>query len=402
MKCFVSAGVCIFAIAFLLVSYTSWPTDTPLSRYISPKDEYTKKTEMMLNQVADDVSKIRMLDAPDSIPFKVVTIDWVKENWGRMSTEAEIEEVRLEEEIYRALYLIPENFSLVELKIQEVGTIMAAVAGDTVYFVREYFDPCDEESAKELLAHEITHMLQGTAFQVEEPSEFDAIQAKNALMEGDAEFTKENYIMYKFNRSDEPSFTLPSGNNTLRDIDALWQLWVAPGIYGREFVRALYETGGWNEVNEAYHNLPASTEQIIHPEKYLIGEGYVSVELESVEGWDLKRSERFGEHFIWMVLARHIPVDDAKTAAEGWAGDRLAYYKMNGDYLFLWEIVWDSLTDRDEFLSAYGELLRSIGSEELAQEYYRTYYGYLMIEVTDLSVSIIGTSKADIQMILPS
>jgi len=402
MKRFVSAGICIFITIFLLVSYTSWPTKTPLSRYISPKDEYTKKTEMMLDEVANDVSKIRMLDAPHSIPFKVVTMDWVKENWGRKSTEAVIEEVRLEEEIYRALYLIPENFSLVELKVQEVGTIMAAVAGDTVYFVREYFDPCDEESARELLAHEITHMLQGMAFQIEEPGEFDAKQAKNALVEGDAEFTKERYINYKFNRSDEPSFTLPSGNGTLRDIDALWQLWVAPGIYGREFVRALYEAGGWDEVNEAYHNLPANTEQIMHPEKYLIGEGFVSVELESVEGWDLKRSERFGEHFVMMVLARHIPVDDAKPAAEGWAGDRFVYYKTNGDYLFLWKIIWDSPTDRDEFISAYRELLRSIASEELAQDYYRTYYGYLTIEVTDLSVSIIGTSKADIQMILPS
>ena len=394
-KFIVCVGVGVFIITFLLVSYTSWPIETPLSRYIAPKDEYKRKTEMMLDEVVKDVAKIRMLDAPDSINFKVVTMDWVKENWGRKSAESVIEEVMLEEEIYRALYLVPENFSLVEIKVRQAGTIMAAVAGDTLYFVREYFDPYDEESAKELLAHEITHMLQGINFQIEEPDEFDEKQAKNALIEGDAEFTKENYIIYKFKRSAEKSFSLPSGNGTLRDIDALWQLWVAPGIYGHEFVRALYEAGGWDCVNEVFHDMPVSTEQIMHPEKYLIGEGFVDVELESIEGWDLKRSDRFGEHFIMIVLARHIPIEEARLAAEGWAGDRLAYYKMNDDYLFLWKIVWDSPLDRGEFLSAFRELLSSIEGEELAQNYYRTYYGYLMVEVGDLSVSIIGASKPD-------
>ena len=385
----------VFIIIFLLVSYTSWPLETPLSRYIAPKDEYTKTTEMLLDEVVKDVARIRMLDSPDSINFKVVTMDWVKENWGRKSAEAVIEEVRIEEAIYRALYLIPENFSLVEIKVRQAGTIMAAVAGDTLYFVREYFDPYDEESARELLAHELTHILQGINFRIEEPSEFGAKQAKNALIEGDAEFTKESYIMYKFKRSAEESFFLPSGNGTLRDTDALWQLWVAPGIYGREFVRALYEEGGWDRVNEAYHNMPMSMEQIMHPEKYLIGEGFAPVEIESIEGWELKRSDRFGEHFIIIVLARHIPIERAKIAAEGWAGDGFTYYKMDGDYLFLWKIVWDSPADRGEFLSAFRELISSIEGEELAPNCYRTYYGYLMVEVGDLSVTITGASKPD-------
>ena len=96
-----------------------------------------------------------------------------------------------------------------------------------------------------------------------------------------------------------------------------------------------------------------------------------------------------------MVLARHIPIEGAKIAAEGWAGDRFTYYKMDGDYLFLWKIVWDSPADRGEFLSAFRELLSSIEGEELAPNCYRTYYGYLMVEVGDLSVTITGASKPD-------
>ena len=388
-------GVCLdlLLIVLLLVSYTSWRLETPLSEYLAPRDEYVERTEAMLGEVVKDVAEIRMLDAPDNVNFRVVTMDWVEKNWGWKSTETIIEEVKLEEEIYKALYLIPENFSLVEVKVNQAGTIMAALAGDTLYFVRDYFNPYDEENAKEVLAHEVTHLLQSVNFEVEEPAEFDAKQAKNALIEGDAEFTKETYLLMKFNKTAERGFLPPSGNGTLRDLDALWQLWVAPGIYGRDFVKALYDAGGWEKVNEAYHNMPTSTEQIMHPEKYLAGESFVPVELKNVEGWKLKRSERFGEYFIMIVLARHIPIEEAKLAAEGWAGDKFAYYKDDGDYFFMWKIVWDSSKDRDEFLSAFKNLVDSIADEELAPNYWKTYKGYLTVNISDLSVTISGTSK---------
>ena len=384
--------ISVFLIAFVIISYTSWPIETPLSRYIAPKDEYYIKIEMMLNEVVSDVANVRMLEKPGSFKFRVVTVDWVKENWGRRSAEAAIEEVKIEEEIYKAIFLIPENFSLVESKVQQAGYIMAALAGDTLYFVREYFDPYNEEVAKETVAHEVAHLLQSINFNVEESAEFDTRHAKNALIEGDAEVTKAKYLIYKFNKSVEKS-TLPSGNGTITERDALWLLWVAPGMYGIEFVETLYEEGGWDKVNEAFNILPASMEQIMHPEKYLAREGVVDVEPESIEDWELIRSDRFGEHFIMLVLARHIPADQAKLAAEGWAGDRFSYYKKNGDYLFLWKTFWDSLTDRDEYLSALRGLLSSIQGGEIAPYYWRTYHGYLKVKVDDLSVTIIAASK---------
>ncbi|MEM2876280.1 MAG: hypothetical protein QXL67_04960, partial [Candidatus Bathyarchaeia archaeon] len=269
--------VASFMMVFLLVSYTSWPIETPISKYLTPRDEYTEKIEDMVCEVMKDLSELRMLVTPDSVDLKVVTTDWVRENWGRRSAEAIIEEVKLEEEMYRVLFLISENFSLVDLKVEQAGTIMAAVAGNTLYVVREYFNPYDEENAKELLAHELTHILQGINFRVEEPSEFDGRQAKGALIEGDADFTSRKYMLYRFNRSVEKSFTPPSGNETLRDIDALWCLWVFPYAYGFDFIEALYNAGGWERVNEAYLNMPVSTEQVMHPEKYLSGEGFALV-----------------------------------------------------------------------------------------------------------------------------
>ncbi|MFB0522953.1 MAG: hypothetical protein ACETV1_04220 [Candidatus Bathyarchaeia archaeon] len=384
--------ICALLITFILVTYTSWPLETSLPGYLVPNDEYYLKIEAILNEVIVDVAKIRMLDKPNSVEFRVVTLDWVKENWGRRSVEANIREVNIEEEIYKAVFLIPEDFSFSESKVQQAGYIMAALAGDTLYFTREHFDSYNEEGARETVAHEIAHLLQTINFNIEEPTEFDAKQAKNALIEGDAEVTKAEYLLLRLNRTVERS-SLPSGNRTLTESEALWLLWVAPGIYGIGFVETLYEEGGWDKVDEALDHLPISMEQIMHPEKYLAGEGIVDFELRTIGEWELRKSDRFGELFILLVLARHIPVDEAKFAAEGWAGDKFSYYRKSKDQLFLWKIFWDSSVDRDEFLAALGKMLRSVESEEIALCYWKTYNGYLIVEPSDLSVTIVGASE---------
>ncbi len=63
-----------------------------------------------------------------------------------------------------------------------------------------------------------------------------------------------------------------------------------PYYEGLLFVEYLYERGNWAEVNKAYENLPLSSEQILHPDKYIQGEQPIEVApfaLESAlgEGW---------------------------------------------------------------------------------------------------------------------
>ncbi len=41
-----------------------------------------------------------------------------------------------------------------------------------------------------------------------------------------------------------------------------------PYLDGQVFVSTLLGQGGWDSVDEAWDRLPASTEQILHPERY--------------------------------------------------------------------------------------------------------------------------------------
>jgi len=384
-------GISVILTAFLIASYTRWPIETPLSQYISPRDDYYLQTEKLVYEVMDDLVNLRELNGSDDIKIQIITVDWAKEHWGRKTSNEEIEQLKIEEEIYEALFIVPEEFDLLAKKEQEAGSILAALAGDTLYFVSDYFDPYDEVNAKETIAHETAHLLQSINFEIPEYVDFDATLAQGALIEGEAEVTKAQYLERILKQSVDKAI-FPIGNRTMSVDEFFWLKWVAPGIFGIEFVETLYKEGGWSMVNEAFIDMPMSMEQIMHPEKYSAEEGYLEFEVEAIEDWTLKRNDRLGELFITLFLSRHLPIDDARTAAEGWGGDRFAYFTRDADYLFKWQTSWDTLTDTNEFHSALERLLQSLEADEIMPQLWKIGEDYLRIDCRSLNVTITGAS----------
>ena len=95
--------------------------------------------------------------------------------------------------------------------------------------------------------------------------------------------------------------------------------------YGRKFVEALYQRGGWAAVNKAYEDLPASTEQILHPEKYLAGEKPIEVAaapLSEVFGgdWQIIADEVLGEWRTYHVVSRRRRRSRASVRRDGAEG----------------------------------------------------------------------------------
>jgi hypothetical protein len=161
--------------------------------------------------------------------------------------------------------------------------------------------------------------------------------------------------------------------------------------YGTEFVKTLYnhDSGGWNEVNQAYEVLPNSTEQIIHPDKYFAQEDALPVEVSSVTGeWNLTMTDCFGEYFILVMLDNWIPVEDAELAAEGWGGDVFNYYESEDDFLFTWDIVWDSNEDANQFYTTFQNMMYKTSAEELTDNCWFAYGRYLSIQFDQNSISI--------------
>jgi len=121
---------------------------------------------------------------------------------------------------------------------------------------------------------------------------------------------------------------------------------------------------GWEKVDELYKNPPVSTEQILHPEKWLAKEFPVKFEWPSFEQslfseWKLLESNTIGEIQWRIIFSEHRMGETGLTAAEGWNGDSFAVLEhKNGDLLLLIYSSWDSQTEAQEFRNAYEKLLK--------------------------------------------
>jgi hypothetical protein len=194
-------------------------------------------------------------------------------------------------------------------------------------------------------------------------------EAVRALVEGDA-----TLLMYQWynqyatplDKQDISQYRLPFGT-PLEDNPPPYFTPQVDFSYttGMNFVYALWQKGNWAEVNKAYDNLPVSTEQILHPDKYLKGEVPVVMVVPDLlpalgNQWKLVGTDSLGEFMTYLLLAygadnlSQIPQNDALTASAGWGGDHyLVYSSATGDQTVLAaEWTWDTDKDAAEFLSS--------------------------------------------------
>mgnify|MGYP001571753661 CR=1 FL=1 len=223
------------------------------------------------------------------------------------------------------------------------------------------------------VAHELTHALQDQHFRyfmrlALMMGDDDRFNAARALSEGDA-----NLVLYEV--------LAGLGGKTAEDLFATTgehafdeeQLLGIPGYdrapralrlpltfsytQGVRFVRALREKGGWKAIDAAFTDPPASTEQVLHPEKYL-GERDVPqlVTLPDLsaklDGWRLTKRGILGELMIRLVA--EAPGADAMRAAAGWDGDAYEVWERekDGRLLLVLASTWDSEEDAKDFHDA--------------------------------------------------
>ena len=139
------------------------------------------------------------------------------------------------------------------------------------------------------------------------------------------------------------------------------------GVYmkGMKFVFAIHEKG-WAEVEKLYTEYPPeSTEQILHPEKWVAREAPVTFEwpkfdkVKALRDWELLDNDVFGE-FQWRIVFKEQGfTQEAESVAGGWGGDRYAVFrrKDSGATLLLLRTSWDSEADAKEFADVYRRLL---------------------------------------------
>ncbi len=319
----------------------------------------------LVNEIKDTVAKIRGLEFPNNTTIMIINISWVLKHWGPPPKPSKQDLIR--ERVYKMSFLVSPNFSLLTGQKQWTVSFMAATAGYTLYIVEENFNPYDPV-AKRAIAHELTHILQYKYFHPQYPATTDGGLAMRALVEGDADFVADMYCNL--------TGIKPRGSLPIPVDHPYIALQSFPYIYGEKFVSYLYHKANntWILVNQAYKNPPRSTEQVMHPEKYLAHENPVNVTLKVNEMGKPVYTDVMGEYYILLVLAPKIGLDQAKKAAEGWGGDLLALFHNNktNTWTLYWNTTWDTIEDAKEYYNAIIQALIKTGGSIITQQQDKT------------------------------
>jgi len=133
---------------------------------------------------------------------------------------------------------------------------------------------------------------------------------------------------------------------------------VSPYIDGMLFAHTLQVAGGTEAVDAAFRDLPLSTEQILHPERYLQRDVPQLLQPDVPAralgpGWSAVCDDGLGERLL-RALFEEVPGVDAIDAAAGWDGDRIRTLRHHdGRIASLHVSVWDSAQDAHQAARAF-------------------------------------------------
>jgi hypothetical protein len=188
----------------------------------------------------------------------------------------------------------------------------------------------------------------------------------------------------------------PESTKILTDMPAvLRESLLFPYTSGLQFVQGLQATGGWTAVDDAFARPPASTEQVLHPDKYVANEAPLAVRLPKDlaarlgAGWKVGLEDTLGEFSLKVWLANAGGGKGAATSAPasaGWGGDRVALLDgPDGATAVAISTTWDTPADAAEFATAAGLVVDGL-----------TQPGGVLAPAGGTTVTVVIASSADL------
>ena len=234
-------------------------------------------------------------------------------------------------------------------ELDYVGSLLSLLGTQLAGF----YDPRDKEMVllddlgtdieQATLWHELVHGLQDQHYDLKklmkwEPGRGDALAAVQSLAEGDA---MSGMLEVSLKAAGKTALDLPEGllSGSMAMLEAMPEIAqvprllkrsiVAPYADGLAFVHALRRSGGWAAVDAAWRAPPSTTEQIIHPEKYLVHE--LPEPLSPLTPPAAGPSEGvyrdvLGEQALRLAFEEWVPNATAAEAATGWGSDVVAVF----------------------------------------------------------------------------
>ena len=218
------------------------------------------------------------------------------------------------------------------------------------------------------LAHELTHAIDDQRFGLERLDVLGAAckdedaSAAIALVEGNATFFMLRWARTFLTVAEQVQVGVEAAaqdtsTEGVPPFVARLQAW--PYDQGMRFIGALEARGGLDAVDEAFVDLPTSTEQIIHPERYP-NDAPTPVDVPDLSaelgpGWKDLDVMSIGEAWLQIALGLRLDGSEADAAAAGWDGGTYRAWSNGTDTALELSTVWDTARDAEEFAASMTE-----------------------------------------------
>ena len=214
------------------------------------------------------------------------------------------------------------------------------------------------------ISHELVHALQHMHFPLDTTrmlkGDNDRQVALQSMVEGQAVYEQMSIML----GGSDFGMRLPGGWDSIREQirsaqasmpkfasapTLLQETLLFPYISGAEFTRQFKRA---RPGAVPYTPPPSSTEQILHPEKYLdsLPDLPTRVALGAPRAAQLIHEDNLGEFETRLFLYEHLrDVGGAASGAAGWDGDRYQLVETAGGTGIVWLTVWDDAVEAAEF-----------------------------------------------------
>jgi hypothetical protein len=281
--------------------------------------------------------------------------------------------VRGIETAYRLLSLLPDTLKLEPLLVNLYSEQVAGYydPDSTMLFGVEGADPLQ---LRLVLAHEMVHALQGQYLPLDsilhDIKSNDRLSAAQAVLEGQATLVSIRVLSPGTDVTSQQGFWDEYREQVADQQDAMpvfahapllvRETLLFPYLDGAEFMR-WWGNGPLRDSLPSGGRMPASTEQILTPDRYVRGDRPVPLRFAS--GGPRSYEDDLGELEIRVLDAQlrgdvQAPRD---VAPIGWGGDRYGVYDGPQGSALVWYVVWDDAASADRFLATTGARLRARG-----------------------------------------
>lgn len=378
----------------------------------------------VINRTMARIEVVRQLEYENPIPVDVISRETYRSQAG--SGEVPPPFRAFDNAKFEAMFFVGEDTDSLEVQDRNRGSSVLgyyAPSNDSIVVVSESATPQLEAGT---LAHELTHALQDQHFDLtDDPARTrDAYNARNGLIEGAANVVQRRYEQ-RFedgwatdgiggSNGSESGGSGENGSGSQLHY-GIYFLEFFPYSDGPGFVTSLYEQGGWEAVNAAHEDFPASAEQVIYPRLY--GQeppANVTVRDQSSRAWERVRPQSprpgqdqppyavLGQSALSSMFAYTLfdvrsgmsynqsavvrpgqvinrggegqganssdPLNYDLPATQGWDGDKMYVYRNSEDETgYVWKLAWDSPAEAEQFATRYEDLLSHWGGDEVSE-----------------------------------